>query len=73
MGIRARFILIMGVMSLVAIVVIGAASYKFSERSAILEAKSKGQIIFNYILASRKYFKNNQRPLVMELVEEDRF
>jgi HAMP domain-containing protein len=73
MGIRAKFIWIIGVASFLGTGVIGVASYNFSTRQAMNEAKSKGQIIFNYILASRNYFKDHQRALVMELVEEDRF
>ena len=73
MGIRAKFMLIIGVISVAATVALGVASYKFSTRNAIEDAKSKGHIIFNYIMASRKFFKNHQRALVMELVEEERF
>ena len=73
MGIRARFVVIMGLLGTLAIVSIGFASYQFSLKTAVLEAKSKGQIIFSYILAADKFFTENQRPLIMELVEQDRF
>jgi len=73
MGIRPRIILIMGIFSLIATLIIGAASYKLTERNAIIEAKNKGQLLFHYILANRQYFKTQQRALIMELVEEDRF
>ncbi|RJX25666.1 MAG: DUF3365 domain-containing protein [Desulfurivibrio sp.] len=73
MGIRPRIILIMGIFSLIATLLIGAASYKLTERNAISEAKNKGQLLFHYILAYRQYFKSQQRALVMELVEENRF
>jgi hypothetical protein len=73
MGIRARFVLIMGFLGVFAIVVIGYASYQFSVKSALDEAKSKGEIIFSYIVSANKFFTDNQRPLIMELVEKDRF
>lgn len=73
MGIRARVILMMGIFSLLATMVTGLASYKLTERNAVMEAKNKGQLLFNYIIASRTYFKTQQRDLVMELVEENRF
>ncbi|MCB2183697.1 MAG: DUF3365 domain-containing protein [Desulfobulbaceae bacterium] len=73
MGIRARLVFIMGVFSLIATLIIGGATYKLTERNAIIEARQKGQLLFNYIVSSRKYFKNYQRALVLELVEEDRF
>ena len=73
MGIRPRIIVIMGIFSLIATLIIGAASYKLTERNAIIEAKNKGQLLFHYILAYRQYFKSQQRALIMELVEEDRF
>ncbi|WP_458775636.1 c-type heme family protein [Desulforhopalus sp. 52FAK] len=38
-----------------------------------MEAKRKGNIVFTFIDASRNFFKNEQRPLVMDIVEEDRF
>lgn len=72
MGIRPRIILIMGIFSLIATLLIGAASYKLTERNAIIEAKNKGQLLFHYVLAHRQYFKSQQRALIMELVDEDR-
>ncbi|MFH1216081.1 MAG: DUF3365 domain-containing protein [Pseudomonadota bacterium] len=73
MGIRARVILMMGIFSLLATMVTGLASYKLTERNTIVEAKNKGQLLFNYIISARTYFKTQQRALVMELVEENRF
>ncbi|MGV1099735.1 c-type heme family protein [Thiovibrio sp. JS02] len=73
MGIRSRFMVILTVIFGVATVLIGVASYKFSERSALTEAKSKGELIFNYILANRDFYKEKQRPLIMEVFEKDRF
>jgi HAMP domain-containing protein len=39
----------------------------------MLEAKSKGELIFNYILATRDFYTEKQRPLIMEVFEKDRF
>ncbi len=73
MSIRVRFIVIIGVLSLVASVVLAYVSYQFSVKDAMADAKKQGAIVFNMIHSSRMYFKNNQRPIVAELVEEDRF
>ncbi len=73
MGIRSRMIFIMGLFSFIATLTIGVASYKLTERNAIHEARNKGKLLFNYIISSRKYFKNEQRALVMDLVEDTRF
>ncbi|MFK5926397.1 MAG: DUF3365 domain-containing protein [Desulfuromusa sp.] len=68
-----RSILVMGILGLLAIAVIGITSYKLSVRSALDEAKIKSNIILNYAMATKKYMKQVQRPLVKELIENDRF
>ena len=73
MGIRTRFLIIMGLLSILALVALGWASYEFSLRAAMKEAGSKGEIIFNYLQAQRHFFKKNQSPLISELIEKDRF
>ncbi|HIJ90676.1 MAG: DUF3365 domain-containing protein [Desulfobulbaceae bacterium] len=73
MGIRSRFIIIMGIIFGLATMGIGTASYLFSKRNAMQEAKSKGELIFNYILATRDFYTEKQRPLIMEVFEKDRF
>jgi HAMP domain-containing protein len=73
MGIRGRLITIVLFMSFIAVAAIGAASYLFSTSHAIAEAKDKGDIIFNYIMAQRDFFRQEQRALAMEIVEKDRF
>lgn len=73
MSIRVRFIVVIGVISLVASVILGYVSYQFSVKNAMADAKRQGAIVFNMIHSSRMYFKKTQRPLVAELVEEDRF
>ena len=66
MGIRSRFIVIIAVLSLLATIAIGYTSYMLSRQSAIAEAKSKGEIIYNYIQASGTFFGKYQYPLIME-------
>lgn len=73
MSIRLRFVLIITIISLLAAVSLAFLSYRFTVNSAFEEAKKKGNIVFSFILSSREFFKNEQRSLVMELVEKDRF
>ena len=73
MGIRMRSILVMGILGLLAITAIGITSYKLSVKNALDEAKVKSNIILNYAMATKKYMKQVQRPLVKELIESDRF
>ncbi len=74
MGIRSKFIIIITVLSLLATIAIGYTSYMLSRQSAIAEAKSKGEIIYNYIKASGKFFGKYQYPLIMEdNMDKDRF
>ena len=73
MGIRMRSILIMGILGLLAITAIGVTSYQLSVKNALNEAKNKSKIILNYAMATKQYMKKVQRPLVKELIEEDRF
>lgn len=74
MGIRSKFIVIITVLSLLATIAIGYTSYMLSRQSAIAEAKSKGEIIYNYIKASGKFFGKYQYPLIMEdNTDKDRF
>lgn len=73
MSIRVRFIIIIGVLSLLASLILAFASYQFSVKNAMADAKKQGAIVFNMIHSSRMFFKKSQRPLVAELVEEDRF
>ena len=73
MSIRARFIILIGILSLLATIGIGATSYKFSVDNALAEAKSKGHLVFDYLQSSRIYFKSQQRPLIMEHVARGTF
>ena len=73
MSIRIRFLSIIGILSLIAAVCLAFTSYRFSVNNAMKEAKNTGSLIFNYLDASRMYFRDHQRPLIMDLVEKDRF
>lgn len=73
MSIRVRFIVVIGVLSLLASVILAYVSYQFSVKNAMADAKTQGEIVFNMIDSSRMYFKKTQRPLIGELVEDDRF
>ena len=73
MGIKGRLITIVSLLSVAAVSIIGVASYKFSAMNAIAEGQEKGNIIFNYIMAQRDFFREEQRSLAMEIVEQDRF
>ncbi len=73
MSIRVRFTIIIGILSLIACVILAYASYSFSMKNAMDQAQTQGAMVFNMIDSSRLFFKKQQRPIVMELVEEDRF
>jgi len=74
MGIRSKFILIMVALSLISSVVVGFVNYRITRQTALDEAKDKGLLLFNYIQASKKFFKKHQRPLIGELlVDKERF
>ena len=70
MGIRSKFIIIIAVLSLLATVAIGYTSYMLSRQNAIAEAKSKGDIIYNFIESSGKFFGKYQYPLIMEMFDD---
>lgn len=71
MGIRSKFIIIITVLSLLATIAIGYTSYMLSRQNALDEAKSKGEIIYNYIEASSSFFGKEQYPLIKDLVADD--
>ncbi len=73
MSIRIRFLLLIGILSLLATIGIAYASYQFSLNNAMDEAKSKGQIVFDYLDSSRSYFKHNMRPKVFEILPRGQF
>jgi len=73
MSIRIRFLLLIGILSLLATIGIAYASYQFSLNNAVEEAKSKGHIVFDYIESSRQYYKQQQRKTIMGLIPKDKF
>ncbi len=73
MSLRVRFIVVIGILSIIASVVLAFASYQFSVKNATANAKDQGAIVFTMLESSRLYFKREQWPLVTELVEDDRF
>ncbi|MEN8189258.1 MAG: DUF3365 domain-containing protein [Thermodesulfobacteriota bacterium] len=73
MSIRVRFMIIIGVMSLLVMLFFAYISYSFSVKNAMDEARVRGSLVFNMFDVTRANFIKNQRPLVTELVEEDRF
>ncbi len=73
MNIRLGSLVIVGTLSLLAIVIVGITSYKFRVQSARDEAREKGLIVLNYANATRQYLADVQTPLLAQLLEEDRF
>ena len=74
MGIRTKFVAIITLLSLLATLAIGYTSYELSTRNALAEAKSKGEIIYNYMQSSGKFFGQYQYPIIMEQnSDKDRF
>jgi len=73
MSIRIRFMILIGILSLMATIGIAVSSYQFSVNNAMAEARSKGHLIFDYLQSSRLYFKKHQRPKIFELVGRDQF
>lgn len=75
MGIRAKFIIIISVLSLLATIAIGATSYWLSRQNALVDAKNKGEMLFNYIGASEKFFGKYQYPIIKAelMMDTDRF
>ncbi len=73
MSIRTRFIILIGILSLIATVGIAVASYRFSVSNAVEEAKAKGHLVFDALQASRLYFKDHQRPRIMEMMDRNQF
>ncbi len=70
MGIRAKFITIISVLSLLATLAIGYTSYMLSRQTALTEAKDQGEMLFNYVEASGSFFGKYQKPLIDELVTD---
>lgn len=70
MSIRARFLLIIGLLSLLAIILVGVASYRFSIENSTTEAKAKGALVFDFLEASRQHFRDKQKPKIEKLLND---
>jgi len=73
MGIRGKFILLLGIISLFGLGVIGIASYQLSAKNAMREAREKAKIILNYELASKKFTGKYQRPRSIKIAPKGTF
>jgi methyl-accepting chemotaxis protein len=63
----------MAILSLIASLALAVASYRFNMTKALDEAKTKGNIVFNYMKSSRDFFKTQQLPAVYEAAGRDEF
>lgn len=73
MGIRAKFVVMMAMLGVVALIGMGYGAYTFSMKTSLREADTKAQMMEAYVKAGRAYFMKEQRPLINALVERDRF
>lgn len=74
MGIRAKFIIIISVLSLLATIAIGYTSYMLSRQSALANAKSTGEMLFKYIESTGAFFGKYQKPLIDDIItDKERF
>ncbi|MDF1577927.1 MAG: DUF3365 domain-containing protein [Desulfurivibrionaceae bacterium] len=73
LGIRAKFIIMMAILGVIALVGIGYGAYTFSMQASMKEADTKARMMEAYVKAGRAYFMKEQRPLINALVEADRF
>ncbi len=73
LGIRSKFVIMLGGFGLLALIAMGYGAYWFSLKRTMVEAETKANVIFSYIMAQRSYFNQYQRPLINALVEKDRF
>lgn len=73
LGIRGKFISMMAILGVVALLGMGYGFYTFSLQNSMKEADTKAKIMEAYVKAGRAYFMKEQRPLINALVESDRF
>jgi len=62
-----------GALALLTIAAVGLASYELSRRGAMRDAREKGRIIFSTMESIQSNFTGAQRPLLLQVVEKDRF
>ncbi|MHB1348289.1 MAG: DUF3365 domain-containing protein [Desulfobulbus sp.] len=73
MSLRVRFMILIAVLSLIAVISLAAVSYQFNRSNALKEAKLKGEIVYNYMISSRDYFGKEQLPKIYETAGRDIF
>ena len=73
MSIRVRFMILMAVLCLIASLTLAAASYSFNVHKTVEEARAKGNIVFNYMRATRDFFQKHQLPAVYETAGREEF
>ncbi|WP_167495690.1 c-type heme family protein [Desulfosediminicola ganghwensis] len=73
MSIRVRFILVIGCLSLIATGAFAFLSYSFTINTALDEAQKKGDIVSAFLESSLAFYRTEQRPLIMDMVDKERF
>lgn len=73
MSIRVRFILVICCIALLAISAFAFLSYTFTVNTAMEEAKEKGAIVSTFLESSLKFYKQQQRPLIIDNVDVIKF
>lgn len=73
MSIRVRFMALMAVLSLIASLALAIVGYRFNISNTLDEAKTKGNLVFNYMKSSRDFFRTRQLPAVYEAAGRDEF
>ena len=73
MTIRTRLLIIIAVVSVLASVLVAFSSYRFAVSNTMSEAKEKGNMVFSFMESSRRHFRDKQRPIVLDIVDKDRF
>lgn len=64
---------LMAVLSLIASMALAVVSYRFNIDNTLNEAKTKGNLVFNYMKSSRDFFRTKQLPAVYEAAGRDEF
>lgn len=73
MSLRVRFMALIAILSLIASISLAVFSYKFNVTNALKEAKIKGELVYDYMSASRDYFGEHQLPLIYAAAGRDFF
>lgn len=73
MSLRVRFMTLIAILSLIGAISLAVASFQFIKSNTLKEAKLKGQIVYNYMTASRDFFGERQLPKIYEAAGRDIF